>query len=139
MVGRGHLRELFRFGSVRFVTTHTQHGCVELCGLHGAGIIHMFREGPVASFAVNARMTAGLLFLQDVGVTVCASLMAGEVHGASGHLDDGISAVVPVLTEASGNKRRTRSQKHQATHSENRGQSKKVPGVLEGAHKGCAF
>lgn len=131
------MRECFRFGDVGLVTADAQHSRVEFGGLHRARIVDVFREWPVARLAVDVHMLAALLLFQDLGMAVFAGPMAGKVHRASGDLGDGVSAVVSVLSETLRHKRRTHSQKHQATNDENNGQSKEVPGVFEGIHKMC--
>jgi hypothetical protein len=135
VLGRSDLREVLRFGGIRFMTANAQHGGIKFGGLHRTGIIGMFRQGPVARFAVDVHMLAAVLFAQHVCVAVLAGLVAGKVHRASGDLAHGVSTIVSVLPETPGHKKCTHSHKHQAANDENRSQTKQVPSIFENIHK----
>ena len=98
MVRGGDLRKAFRLGGIRLVTADAQYGRVELRGLHRR-VIGMLRQWSVTRLAVDLRMPAALLLLQDIRVAAFAGLMAGEVHGPGSNLADRISAIVTVLSE----------------------------------------
>jgi hypothetical protein len=139
VVGGSNVRESFRLGDVRLVTADAQNGGVESGGLDRARVICVFRQRPVAGLTIDVHMPAAFLFLQDVGVTVFASLVAGIVHGAGGDLRDGISAVVSILSKALWHKKRAHSHKRQAADDENRSQPKQVLRIFEGIHKRTAL
>ena len=66
MVGGSDLWKRLRLGEVGLVTADTQHGRVEFGRLHRTGVIDVFRQRPVARFAVNVHMLAAALFFQDL-------------------------------------------------------------------------
>ena len=133
MLVRVHLRESLRFSGVRFVTADAKHGGVEFGG-RDRGVIGMFREWPVAGLAVDSRMPAILLLIQDVRMAAFAGLVAGEIHRPRGNLGDGISAIVSILSETLRHKKRAHPEKHQDADHENRGQPKQVACISEDIH-----
>src|SRR5208337_512726 len=137
VVDGSDLRKSLGLGDVRFVTADAQYRRVEFGGCHRSRIIDMFRQRSVACLAVDMRMFTALLFFQDIGMTVFASLMAGEVHRTGCHLGHGISAVVSILSETLRHKKRTYPQERQADDDGNNSHSKKMPSVFEHIHKVC--
>ena len=139
VVGGSDLRKCFRFGGVGLVAADAQHGRVEFRGLDGTRVLDMFCLGSVARFAVDVRMAAAFLFLQDIGMAIFASLVAGKVHRTSSDLSEGIPAIVSVLSETLRHQKRPYSHKHQTADHENGGQPKQVPGIFEGSHSNTAL
>src|ERR1035438_10109407 len=137
MVDGSDLRKSLRLGDVCFVTADAQYRRVEFGGCHRPWIIDMCRQRSVACFAVDVHMFTALLFSQDVGMTVFASLMAGEVHRTGGHLGHGIYAVVTILPKLLRQKTRVYPKDRKADADEHNSHTKKMPSVSERIHKVC--
>jgi hypothetical protein len=99
----------------------------------------MFRQWSVTRLAVDLRMAATPLFLQNLRMAAFAHLVAGEVHRPGGNLAYGVSAVVSILSETLRYKELTHPQKQEAADNENCSQPEEVPCIFEGIHEKVAL
>lgn len=99
VIRRGNLRKVLRFGGVGLVTARTHHGCVQLLGLHRAGIVRVLGQGPVASLASKNHVLAKLFLIDDVGMASFTRGVPGKRNRARGDLADRRPTIVTILTK----------------------------------------
>lgn len=95
------LREGFGFGGARRVAADAEDRGIEL-GRRDRGIVGVLGQGPVAGFAVDVDVLAGLLGVEDIRVTGLARLVAGIVDRLGCDLGYGSATIVAVLSEGLG-------------------------------------
>lgn len=103
VIGGHDLRKRLRLGAIGFVTASAQHGCIKLGRSHRCRILGVTGERSVAGLARNYHVFTQLFLIYHVGVASLADLVPGKRNRASGNLGNGISSIVPILTEAARN------------------------------------
>ncbi len=105
MIGGHDLWKRFGLGAVGLVTTGTDDCGIQLGGSYRGRVLGVVGKRSMACLAWNYHVLAQLLLVYDFGMATLADLMSGKCHGTSRDLGDGISAIVAVLPEATGNHR----------------------------------
>jgi len=80
----------------------------------------MFRQWRMTGLARYSLVNAFARYLEDLGVATLANLMAGVGNRERRNLADGVTAIVPVLTETAWNEESTRNQEQGHADQENR-------------------
>ncbi len=111
----------------------TQKGGIEFGGLQG-WIVRVLCQRPVAGLAIQERVLALRLLIQDIRVAGFAALVAGEVNRPGGEVGQGLAAIVPVLSETLGDQKPPNGQEQRQTDKKDSSQSKKMSCILEGVH-----
>src|ERR1035438_4769518 len=94
----------------------------------------MFRQRPVAGFAVHVRFLAFFLRVKYVDVAGFASLMAGKMNCTRGDLAGRSSAIVAVLPKAFGDNVAANHPKQNKGEDKKPRESKKMSCILQDAH-----
>jgi hypothetical protein len=132
------LREAFGFGGAGGMAANAEDCCVEFRGSDG-GVVGVFGQGAVASFAVDVGVFAGGFGGEDIGVAGFAGLMAGKVDGFGGYLGDCGSAVMAILSEGPGHDEVADHEKHREGDDEEKGKSKEMSCIFEAIHRGMSL
>ena len=82
------------------MAARAKYSSVRLYRCHRGRIVGVFRQWPMARFAVHMRVLAFDLHIEDIGVTRFAGLMSGKLHRAGRYLADRSTAIVSILPEA---------------------------------------
>ena len=130
MVRRDNLRKVFRLGSVGFVTASSDYGCVQLLGLHRAGIISVLGLGAMAGLAGDNHMLAHLLLVHYIAVAGLASAVPGKGNWSRCDLADRRTTIVAVLPKTARHHRRAQDHKPHQRYEHYRSQPNQVFNVL---------
>lgn len=133
MVGRDDLGEPFRPGAVRFVAARAQYSWIRKNGLD-ARIFGVPGERSVTGLAVYVGMLAGFLLLENVHVARFAGLVSGVRDGKTGHVGEGVSAIMAVFSEAPGDEIRADCEECKDSQQEDACDTQEVLGISESIH-----
>lgn len=131
VIGAGHLGERVGFGGVGLVAAGANHGRVGQRGLHGSGILGVFRLRAMANLAMQPGMSAKLLLIYNIGVTGFTDFVTGMGNRTGRDFGDGVTAVMPVLAERFGNDSGAQDNEGDDRDEHDCGEPKKVFDVFE--------
>lgn len=96
----------------------------------------MLRLRAVTGFAVDVSVSAGFLYVLDVGVTAFTHLMPSVVERMGGDFGDRRCPVVAVFPEALGYDAASNGPENQEGDHKNSGKAEEMTGVSEQSHAG---
>jgi hypothetical protein len=130
-----HLRKLCRLGQVRLMASRAKGRRVGQLGNHVCGIKRVLALGSVAGLAIDRGVFPRALNFDNVAVAFFARFVARVVDWTGRNFREGITAEVPVLTEAVGYQHRSKEHKERQSGNEHPSQPEEVLGVLESVHR----
>ena len=131
VIGAGHLGEGVRLGRVGLVAAGANHGGIGQGRLYRSGIIGVPGLWAMADFAVKSGMPAQFLLIHYIGMAAFTDFVTGMGDRACCQFSDGVTAVVPVLAEGSGNDSGAQDDEGDERDHHDSGEPKKVFDVLE--------
>lgn len=105
------LREILRFGCVRFVAAGADHCRVELRGFYRGRIVGVPGLRAMTRFTWDNHMLTEIFMLDHIGVACFANVVPCMCNRPGRDLGNGIAAIMPILTERLGNDGRTQQDK----------------------------
>ena len=102
MIGRGDLWKCLRLGTVGLVTTGTHQCRIKLRRSNRCRILGVVGKCSMASLTRNHHMLTQFFLVYDLGVASLADLMSRKSNRTRRDLGDSVSAIVAVLSKATG-------------------------------------
>ena len=127
------LREVFRLGRAGRMAADAEDSGVEF-GRGDRRIVGVLGQRSVAGFAVDVRVLAVLLRVQNVRVAGFARIVAREVDGTGGHLRDRVPAVVPIFPKALRDNKVPDYEKYDEKEYEQKTEPEKMSCIFEKLH-----